>query len=226
MKNNSTLFFIVSLSIMLTTGCAVNRTLSYKLIDTQTDFTVGTALIAFHDQREAVLSGKEKNTFCGHVNSTAQIAYNVQTQDGLPLSTEFAKALSTSMNEKGGKTSYLITEPEWTVDSIISLLAAKHSPRSLLFTIKEWEISGIPLFSTIRYEIRYSMTLSVLNENGIILASTTTEGSKLKEEGIAVSMKKMQAYSLETLQSVIHELLSNKDVTDKLVVSTDKQNLF
>jgi hypothetical protein len=37
-----------------------------------------------------VLSGKEKVTFCGHMNSSAQIEYNIQTKSGKPLADEFS----------------------------------------------------------------------------------------------------------------------------------------
>jgi hypothetical protein len=212
MKTNHYAHFLLAITLLVSSGCAFNRTLSYQRVDTRIAPPQDPALIAFHDQREYVLSGKEKTTFCGHVNSSAQIAYNVQTKDGLPLSTELAKAVSASMNDDGGKTTYLTTDPHWNQDSLVALIKSKAIARTLLFTLTEWEVSALPLFSTIRYEVRYDMALSVYDNKGELLVSTTTYGSRRKEEGVAVSMKKMQAYSLDILQDVVHELLTKEPV--------------
>ena len=217
---HSPLFPLITLSILFS-SCAFNRTLSYRQIDSGVEAPKAAVVIAFHDQREQVLSGKEKKTFCGHVNSSAQISYNVQTEDGLPLSTEFAQALSNSMSQKGGRASWMATEPGWKSDSIVGIFPKGNASRFLLFSINEWEASALPLFSTIRYEVRYDLSLKIFDEKGILIASSGTHGQKQKEEGMAVSMKKMQAYSQEILQVVVHELLSKEEVTHGLAMTSD-----
>lgn len=44
-----------------------------------------------------MLDGKEKPTWVGHLDSTAQIDYNMQTQSGKELAEEFSGSLVNSL---------------------------------------------------------------------------------------------------------------------------------
>ena len=86
MKITLFLFFMIIFS-----SCAVNRKMMFenKKVAIDNNFSKKITVV-FQDSRKDVLAGKEKVTFCGHMNSSAQIEYNIQTKSGKPLADEFS----------------------------------------------------------------------------------------------------------------------------------------
>lgn len=202
-------FLLAALLPWILSSCTVNRTLSYQQLDLRSDLQPGAStMVAFQDLRSVVISGKEKKSFCGHVNSTAQIGYNIQTKDGLPLSTDFAMSLARWLNDHGTTANYIVTEPDWSADSIIKMYIKDGKSRLFYFRIHEWESRATPLFSTIRYEVKFEIQLQVFDVMGALLATSEVIGSKEKEEGMAVSMKKLQDFSDTVLRNSLEDLLT------------------
>src|SRR5512138_967536 len=97
MNSRSTLVLISIIAITMA-GCAVGRTLSFTNSKAQSNFRSKEKLaIAVLDQREEVISGKKKPTYCGVIHSGMQIGYNVNTSSGLPLADEFLASLAGSL---------------------------------------------------------------------------------------------------------------------------------
>jgi hypothetical protein len=191
--------------------------MSYKEIPVTPSFNPAqTMAVAFQDQRPAVLEGLEKQTFCGHLNSTAQISYNVQTEDGLPLAQEFAEALSKSMQTSGYSVMAVTTQPAWPADSVMAKFNATDKQRLLYFTIRKWESRSTPLFSTIRYEVLYDLGLEVYDRSGAVLSTTSRNGVKEKEEGMAGSVRRMQLFSDEALKSVLQSMMDDAGIRQSL----------
>ena len=212
MKTNSAL--IIAFVVMAGAGsCVVGQKLSFENKDAGPGYSVTkTATIVFQDQRSEVLSGKEKPSFCGHSNSSAQISYNIQTESGKPLADEFARSVSNAYGNAGANAGMLIVNMNTKPDSVLQVFNAGDKERLLFFTIRKWESRATPLFSSIRYEVIYYLELNVFNKQGELLASATTQDIVVKEQGAATSMKQMQAMADEVFKEQVKKLLSKEDV--------------
>ena len=87
------------LTIITFTSCAVNRKMVFENKKVEIDNNFNKKInVVFQDSRNYVLSGKEKETFCGHMNSSAQIQYNIQTKSGKPLADELSLFFTNTYN--------------------------------------------------------------------------------------------------------------------------------
>ena len=208
-KNN--LIPVAIAAITTLSGCTVGRKLSFENKQAGPDYTTSkTATIAFLDQRPNVLSGKSKPSLCGHIKSTVQISYNVQTKDGMPLANDFAQSVSSSYSKAGVSATALNAGTGGSQETVLTAFKKDSKDRLLLFSIKEFDARGTPGFSTIRYEIICEFVLQVYDKNGELLASDSTHDRLAREQGAAVSVKQLQDMADEELGSQIN-ILFNKD---------------
>jgi len=199
-------------------SCAVGRKMSFTNKEADPGYTTSkSATVIFQDKRAEVLAGKEKTTFCGHSNSTGQISYNIQTESGNPLADEFAGSVTAAYNKAGGTATTILVNMNTSSDSIIQVFKAGTKDRLLYFTIDKWESRATPLFSSIRYEVIYELELNVYNPAGTLLASNKTQNIVVKEEGVATSMKKMQAMADDTFKEQVRVLFSSNAVKKSLI---------
>lgn len=198
-------------------SCAVGRKMSFTNKEADPGYTTSkSTVVIFQDKRVEVLSGKEKPTFCGHSNSTGQISYNIQTESGKPLADEFAESVTAAYNKAGGSAATLLVNMNTSLDSIMETFKAGTKDRLLYFTIDKWESRATPLFSSIRYEVIYELELNVYNPAGTLLSSNKTQNIVVKEEGVATSMKKMQAIADDTFKEQVRVLFSGDAVKKSL----------
>jgi hypothetical protein len=216
---NRSLFTLSMVSIMITlSSCAVGRKMSFTNEQTEPEYKITyPVMIVFQDKRAEVLSGKWKPSLCGHNNSTIQISYEILTNSGKPLASEFAESVNAALIKMGSNSSTLNVSPHTDMDSILQTFKEANKDRFLFFTIYKWESRGTPLFSTIRYEVIYSLKLAVFNHAGDLLAADSTGNIVTKEQGSATSMKKMQEMADSTFREQIVTLYNNEMIKKSLV---------
>jgi|GEM_PF-5336603 len=204
-------------SAALLSSCVVGRHLSFQDKVAGPGYIISkTAVVVVQDSREEVLSGKEKASFCGHAYSTVQIAYNIQTKSGQPLADEFATAISHTCTNGGAAAKPIFVSINTAADSVIAGFKAGNDERLLYFTIKKWEARAVPLFTSIRYEVIYHLTLNVYDKNGGLLATGETHDTVTKEEGGAVSIATMQAMADTIFKEQVEGLFKKDDVQKSL----------
>lgn len=210
--------FLLAFAIMAgVSSCAVGRKLSFENKDLAPGFTTTkTATVVFQDQRPDVLAGKEKPSFCGHSNSSAQISYNIQTESGKPLADEFAGSMVASYNRAGAAADRLTADLTTQKEEIIRQFQAGNKERLLFFTIHKWESRATPLFSKIRYEVIYNLELNVYSKAGELLASASTQDILVDEHGAATSMKQMQEMADDVLKQQVAKMLNKEGVKQSL----------
>ncbi len=202
---------------VVSSSCSVGRKLSFENTSAGPGYqTSRTALVVFQDRRPDVLSGKEKPSFCGHNNSTVQISYNIQTENGNPLADEFATAVSNAYNKSGASANVLKVNMNAEADSILQSFRSGSADRLLFFTINKWESRAAPTFTTIRYEVIYQLVLNVYGKGGELLATNSTQDIVSKEEGIATSMKKMQEMADNVFREQVTFLFNSGVVKNSL----------
>jgi hypothetical protein len=206
MKRHITLTVLLS---FLLSGCAVNRHLNFTGKVAGPGYLTGKpAVIVVQDKRTAVLSGKEKTSWCGHNYSMAQIAYNIQTKSGRALADEFAELIARSYSLQGASAIPQYVQPEQATDSLIRTFRENARPLLFLFDIREWETGATPGFSTIRYEHLYDLKLTVFDDTGESRATTDVHGKVSLKEGAVTSIARMQEIADEVLRVQVEALFN------------------
>jgi hypothetical protein len=214
-RTNLNLAFIATITIL--SGCAVGRKLSFENKQTGPDFTTTkSASIAFRDERPSVLAGKSKPSLCGHINSTLQISYNVQTANGKPLAEEFAQSVTVSYNKAGAPANTLIAGSNINQEALIAAFKKENKDRLLIFSIKDWDAKGVPRFSTIRYEVICEFVLQVYDKDGNLLVSDSTHDWLEREEGSSVTVKRLQGFADEELNKQVTALFNKEAIKNSL----------
>jgi hypothetical protein len=213
MKKISFLLTGIALTAMLA-SCAVGRKMSYENKEVKPGYTTNKTLqVGFQENREAVLSGKEKPSFVGHLNSTAQIDYNMQTESGKPLVDEFTGSVAGSLTKLGVQATPVYIPLRKPADSVIAQFTASGRDRLLLFTVSQWESRGIPKFTTILYQVRYAIDVKVYDASGKQLAAAEVHDLFEKEDSdLGTSLKKLQALSEEIFREQMRILFNKEDV--------------
>jgi hypothetical protein len=200
-------------------SCTVGRKMSYENKEVTPGYTTTKTLqVGFLENREAVLSGKEKPSFCGHLNSTAQIDYNMQTESGKPLVDEFTGSVAGSLTKLGVQATPVIIPLRRPVDSVIVAFSASGRDRLLLFTLNQWESRGIPKFTTILYQVRYAIEVNVYDQSGKLMATAEVHDVFEKEDSdLATSVKKLQTLSEDIFREQMRILFNKENVKASLL---------
>jgi hypothetical protein len=209
---------IIIVLLLIFQSCVIGRKMSFEKKQVTTDYPITKSLaIGFQENRNEVLSGQQKSSFCGKMMSTAQIGYNMQTESGKALMEEFTSSVAHSLQQRGVIASELPTAWTMNTDSLINLFQQGDKERLVLFTVNKWESRGQPLFSSIRYEVDYNIDLIIYDRSGRPLVSKNTH-DHIKEEksDIATNLKYLQKMSDDVFESQMKALLNNPDVKDKL----------
>lgn len=214
------LFLLTAIAGMLS-GCAVNRHLNYTGKVAGPGYLTGVPVsIAVQDKRSAVLSGKEKASWCGHNYALAQISYNIQTKSGRPLADEFAELIARSYSTQGAPATPLYTSPELSSDSLLKMFQLSGKPFLLLFEIREWESKARPGFSTIQYEQWYDLKLTVYDSSALPLTTKDVHGIISQKEGAVTSMAYLQQIADNTLRTQVEALFNHPSVKARLEKTT------
>jgi len=168
MKNALPLLLLVS----ILSGCAVGNKHAYHDVEAKaTVKTEKSVSVATLDQREYVISGQSQPELVGMQRGGFGNPFDVLTESGRPLSSEFTRAITKTLERNGIKVLAVETRPAKDSRSAMAELIASAGERLLLLSIKEW-IGD----SQINTEVRYNLQLTVTDHSGKTLAAKTYSG--------------------------------------------------
>jgi hypothetical protein len=198
------------LLVFLFSNCTVGRKMGFENKEVAPEWkSPRTVVISFVDKRDEVVSGKEKPTFCGHLRSSAQIGYNMQTSSGKPLAEDFTQSVTQSLDKKGNNVVAQLLPVNTSTESALRQFANHKRDRFLIFSINKWEASATPRFTTITYEVIYNLDLKVYDSTGTLLAGSEEHDITKKEEGdLGTSVARLQSIADEVFISKIKALLN------------------
>lgn len=204
------------LLLLLCSSCAVNRTLTLNNVPvhpTYSDFH--SILLIVQEGREPVLRHQQKPSWCGRNG-----IYNIQTESGKPVSTEFTQSIMSSLKSKGNSVETILVGMKMDVDSLVNIYASRPEERLVFITIKKWETNCTALWSSMRYEVISGFTISVYDRSGKLLASDEVNDTNIKEQGAGLNMKVMQSQASAVLDEQINKLLNKREVKASLQRTT------
>ena len=193
------LLILVILSWVVT-GCAVGNKYSYQdsdiAIRVQGTGQLGVAVV---DNRPYVLNGDKSPAFIGLQRGGFGNPFDVSTSSGKPLAQEVRGALATALRKRG----FLVTElSASSSDDLAKMMAVESTgvSRNIFLSIREWKTDAMA-----RLGLSYDLLLQVVEIDGDVLASTSSQGSKESlgpggfEEQNALLAKRALATKIEAL---------------------------
>lgn len=208
---------LLLLLVLLFSSCAVNRTLTLNNVELNPAYSdYHSVLIVVQEKRQPVLQGQQKVSWCGRNG-----IYNIQTESGKPLSTEFTETIVTALKKKGNQAESLIVDMRTDVDSLARLYSGtRKEERIVLITIKNWETNCTPLFSSMRYEVISSFTMTVFDQSGKAMATAEASDTKIAEQGAGLNMKVLQNLANVALEEQMKKLFNTPDIKASLQRTT------
>ena len=208
-----TFYTIAIFFLLFVTGCVVGRKLSFDNSTSDLSYTPsGKIAIVFQDKREQILSGAEKQSFCGHMYAGYAIAYNVQTESGNPVAEDFAKSIQKTLSQKNVLSNTFNIAPTGDMIELMKQFQQSGYDKLLLFTINRWESRCTALFSKMRYETNAYFTLQVIDKNANTLASQEVKDILVREQGAGASVKVLQSVADECFKKQMQDLLNNDKI--------------
>jgi hypothetical protein len=132
----------------------------------------GQLAVGVVDHRPYVLSGDKAPTFVGLQRSGVGIPYNVNTQSGKPLATDFSGAMSKALTDKGYKVTEINLAPADTVDAARTKLGAEKAGRRILLEVREWKTDTYA-----EAALHYGLYLDVMDETSAVIGHAESAGT-------------------------------------------------
>ncbi len=211
---------IISLFLLLLfTGCAIGRKMSFENKNVAPDYTKAKSMIVgFQDSRAYVLEGKQKPSFCGQLKTTVQIPYNMQTKSGKPLAVEFTNAVVASLSKLDIKAMPMLIELNTQQDSMLARFNRTEAERLVYFNVKQWEANLTPTFTDMRYDVTWELVISVYDRSGSLLATKSVADRVTKKPfQLAGSKEYLQIIADEVFTAQVKILLNDPAVKASLV---------
>jgi hypothetical protein len=170
MKNT----FVTLIAAFAVSGCAVGNKHAYHNLTAQTSArTEKSVAVATLDQREYILSRQSRQELVGMQRGGFGNPFDVLTESGRPLASEFTHAIRAALERNGIKVFAIETKPSNSTQAAMAELVASAGERLLLLSVKEW-IGD----SQVNTEARYDLQLVVTDKSGKTLATNEYEGSR------------------------------------------------
>lgn len=152
-------------------GCAIG--VKHRYHDTVADVAASgsTAVaVATVDQRNYVLTKNKAPSFVGLSRGGYGNPFDVTTESGQPLSTDFTTSICGSLDRRGFHSKALASPPPNAAPTAV-VADAGGAPRVVLVNIREWKSDTMQSTSLL-----YDVTLDVLDGTGKSLAQSRIDG--------------------------------------------------
>jgi hypothetical protein len=154
-------------------GCAAGQQYSYSSVPIamQEMSSAGTVAVGVQDQRAYVVSGGKTERFVGLQRGGFGNPFDVTTGSGGPLADEIRDAIAGSMKARGISVLPVSIPLRDTPEAAKRRLLDAKARRAAFITMREWKSDTM-----MNTDLHYDMTLSVLDESGNELASSSIKG--------------------------------------------------
>lgn len=163
---------LIAITITALTACAVGRKVDYsappELSLTGNGQRVALAVI---DHRPYVMSGDKDPSFVGLQRSGFGIPFDVNTQSGRSLATDFAQSISQSLSAKGYAVEVLDLDHSTPTDTAVKQAVGTGAERSIILEITEWKTD-----TAARAALYYALSLDVYDGQASRLGHEQTTG--------------------------------------------------
>jgi hypothetical protein len=157
----------------LSGACAVGQKISYGAATPQIlSRGATTVALAVQDRRTEVVSGKKAPTFCGLLRGGYGNPFDLTTESGRPLATDFTDAIGRGLASSGYRVLPVPVEPQQADGEIRLRLSKPATARAMLVQIVEWKSDTYKNTS-----LTYVVTARVLDAEGRVLGQATVSGT-------------------------------------------------
>ncbi|MGH8698408.1 MAG: hypothetical protein ACREVS_18125 [Burkholderiales bacterium] len=164
---------LVVLATVIAGGCAVGVKHAYHDVAPELKYPVrGTVAVAVLDRRPYVTDGAKTESFVGVQRGGYGNPFDVETESGRPLATEFQNSVATALTRAGAKVVRVGVKPTTGPAEVRRQLAATGASKSVLITLHDWRVD-----SYINVNLDHEVVLTVLGPQGQTLATATQKGA-------------------------------------------------
>ncbi len=201
--------FFAFITMLFFSACANIR---YDNLDLSLDYSgTKTVSVAVLDHRPYVLSGTKLPSFVGVFRDLFGIPSTTNTGTGNPLSSDLAKTISSSLSNKGFRTSIVETTPQMSKNEVLSKLKSNDTNRSILLEVRDWKSSTVT-----NSELMYDVTLYVLNASGGIRTSKTMSAKVAVQGGFWCPELSANKYLPIKAREILEDLLNTRNIASAL----------
>lgn len=198
----------LALTTFLITGCAINRKVDYRTMDTNlSKINCGNLAFALLDHRTAVVDGSRNPDYVGYTLSTVGIAYPMGTKSGNEFMQDLSESLAKSLENKGVET--FIVQTTWTddVESVALKLSEANKSKAVLLEFNELETTGYAIQVLI-----YDVNFSVYDKNGSLLTEKNFKGKRKIGGSVMWGMGKYKEYMPIKVAELFQEMFSDPKI--------------
>ena len=198
--------------VLVTTSCAVNQ--KYTLTQAAPDFKIsGTDIlaVAVQDQREYVISQKNKPQLCGIIRGGWGNPFYITTTSGRPLAEDMCEALSNSLNKKGYQATCINIAPDCAYNDVLKKLTEKGAKRAVFLSLKEWQPDRSAWENL---GLNYDFKLQVVNSSGNVTAEKFLSGHDNlgKSKGGFKALKVYEKNVSDAFEKKLEEMFNSPDI--------------
>lgn len=165
--------FLVLLATAIAGGCAVGVKHAYHGVTPELKYPVrGTVAVAVLDQRPYVVSAAKPESFAGIQRGGYGNPFDVETESGRPLATEFQNSIAAALTRAGAKVVRVDLKPSTPPVEARRQLVAAGANKGVLLTLQDWRVD-----SYVNVNLDHDILLTVLGPQGQVLATGTLKGS-------------------------------------------------
>lgn len=161
-------FYLIFLILILTSCQSIKYYYYYLDFKVPTNYKsiYNNVSIAFWDQREQIIKGKQKPNFTGFFRRDMYNGYDakIRTESGNPLVDDILKSIANKLKINGSIINTVQTNYSENEQSVIQKLAAMHSSRFILFKFNEFYTDGKG-----QYKLYYDIDVKVYSSIGTII---------------------------------------------------------
>jgi len=167
-------FWSVLCLVALITGCAVGNTYNYAVGDTALPVNgEGEISVGVVDAREYVISGDKDPSFVGLQRGGFGNPFDVTTTSGSSMAEDMTQHLANALARAG----FDVTEIRFSSpENALILTSVKQSAldKNVVLRVREWKTDAM-----MKFRLIFDIELSVLDGEGVILASVSDRGDEV-----------------------------------------------
>lgn len=171
MRGSARIILIATMAVSLA-GCAVGRKVDYaappELSLAGNGMRVALAVV---DHRPYVMSGDKDPSFVGLQRSGFGIPFDVNTQSGRPLASDFGQSISQALSARGYVVEELDLDHTTPTDTAARQAVATGAERSIILEITEWKTD-----TAARAALYYALSLDVYDRRASRLGHEQISG--------------------------------------------------
>jgi hypothetical protein len=158
---------------LATSGCAVGVKHQYDNVQPQLKVATGSKVaVGVQDARSYVVTNNKPETFVGVQRGGFGNPFDVNTESGKPLASDFVNVIAASLKRSGATVTAVELSPKLNDAGVKKALMSVGTGKAVLVVLREWKSDTMT-----NTALLYDLSLSVMSAGGDVLATKKLAGT-------------------------------------------------